>query len=224
MKEKTKGFMGPLLLIGFGIWTVLIQTVDVQSIGPQGSAVGFAACNGWFHRLTGVHWALYTLTDWLGLVPITICLFFGGVGLAQLLRRKSLRKVDMDILLLGVYYGVVVIAYLFFEEVPVNYRPVLVAGELEASYPSSTTLLVLSVLPTLHFQAKRRCSASAVRKTVCTFSVLFSAFMVTGRLVSGVHWLTDIIGAVLLSSGLFLSYRAGVLWWDKRKAGETKWN
>ena len=223
MKEK-KMLMGPLLLAGFGIWTVLIQTVDVQPIGPQRSVVGFAMSNGWFHRLTGVHWELYTLTDWLGLVPIAVCLFFGGVGLAQLLRRKSLRKVDMDILLLGVYYGVVVIAYLFFEEAPVNYRPVLVAGVLEASYPSSTTLLVLSVLPTLYFQAKRRCLALVVRKTVCTFSVLFSAFMVTGRLVSGVHWLTDIIGAVLLSSGLFLSYRAGVLWWDKRKAEEAKWN
>lgn len=223
MKEK-KMLMGPLLLAGFGIWTVLIQTVDVQPIGPQRIVVGFAMSNGWFHRLTGVHWELYTLTDWLGLVPIAICLFFGGAGLAQLLRRKSLRKVDMDIRLLGVYYGAVVITYLFFEGVPINYRPVLVEGVLEASYPSSTTLLVLSVLPTLHFQAKRRAMNRAVQKSTCAFSVLFSAFMVMGRLVSGVHWLTDIIGAVLLSSGLFLSYRAGVLWWDKRKAEEAKWN
>lgn len=40
--------------------------------------------------------------------------------------------------------------------IPVNYRPVLIEGRLEASYPSSTTLLVVSVMPTLMFQAYRR--------------------------------------------------------------------
>ena len=110
-------YAGPLLLAGFGIWTILVQTVNVQPIGPQGTAVGLASCNGWFHQLTGVHWTLYTLTDWLGLVPIAICLFFGTMGLAQLIRRKSLWKVDVDILLLGVYYGVVILGYLFFEKI-----------------------------------------------------------------------------------------------------------
>ena len=197
-------YAGPLLLAGFGIWTILVQTVNVQPIGPQGTAVGLATCNGWFHRLTGVHWTLYTLTDWLGLVPIAICLFFGTMGLAQLIRRKSLWKVDVDILMLGVYYGVVILGYLFFEKVPINYRPVLVDGVLEASYPSSTTLLVLSVMPTLNLQIKRRAADTAV----------------AGRLVSGVHWLTDIVGAMLLSGGLFFCYRAAIIRLF-RKAGEA---
>ena len=35
--------------------------------------------------------------------------------------------------------------------------------------------------------------------------------MVAGRLVSGVHWVTDIIGACFLSIGLFNIYKAVVL-------------
>ena len=210
MKKNQNLLAGTLLLVGFAVWTFLIQMVDVQPIGPNESTVGFAALNGWFHQLTGVHWMLYTLTDWLGLVPIFVCLIFAGVGFIQLVQRKSLLKVDLDIILLGVYYVFVIFGYLLFEMVPINYRPVLIEGFLEASYPSSTTLLVLSVMPTLYFQAQRRLAQNVFRQTICILSVLFSAFMVIGRLISGVHWLTDIMGAVLLSSGMFQIYKACV--------------
>ena len=216
MKKNQNVLAGILLLVGFAVWTFLIQEVDVQPIGPNGSSVGFAALNGWFHQLTGVHWMLYTLTDWLGLVPIFVCLIFASIGFVQLVQRKSLFKVDLDIIMLGAYYVLVIFGYLLFEMVPINYRPVLIEGFLEASYPSSTTLLVLSVMPTLYFQAQRRLSPNALRQTILIFSVLFSAFMVIGRLVSGVHWLTDIVGAVLLSSGIFLIYKASVNFLCKR--------
>ena len=210
MKKNQNVLAGILLLVGFAVWTFLIQEVDVQPIGPNGSSVGFAALNGWFHQLTGVHWMLYTLTDWLGLVPICVCLIFAGAGFVQFVQRRSLFKVDLDIIMLGAYYVLVIFGYLLFEIVPINYRPVLIEGFLEASYPSSTTLLVLSVMPTLYFQAQRRLTPNALRQTICIFSILFSAFMVIGRLVSGVHWLTDIVGAVLLSNGIFLIYKASV--------------
>ena len=211
--KKTKKIVsvGILLFTAFAVWTFLIQTVDVQQIGPRQSVVAFATVNGWFHRLTNVHWMLYTLTDWLGLVPIVVCLLFACVGFAQLVQRRSLLKVDLDILLLGVYYVLVIFAYLLFKMVPLNYRPVLIEGILEASYPSSTTLLVLSVMPTLHFQAERRLKNSALRHCIKVLTMLFSVFMVVGRLLSGVHWLTDIVGAIFLSGGLFLLYKASVL-------------
>ena len=123
---------------------------------------------------------------------------------------------DADILLLGVYYILVILGYLLFEMIPINYRPVLVEGYLEASYPSSTTLLVLSVMPTLVFQAKRRVKSKNARYALILFSILFAAFMVFGRTVAGVHWLTDIIGAALLSAGLYRLYEASVLLTERR--------
>ena len=151
---------------------------------------------------------IYTITDWLGLVPIIICMCFGMLGLVQLVKRRSLLKVDTDILLLGAYYVVVILGYLLFEMVPINYRPILINGNLEASYPSSTTLLVLSVMPTLKYQSDRRIANPMTRKSIALFVFAFSLFMVTGRLISGVHWATDIIGSVFLSSGLFMVYRS----------------
>ena len=141
----------------------------------------------------------------------------GVLGLVQLVRRKSLLKVDPDIILLGIYYILVIFGYLFFEMVPINYRPILIEGRMEASYPSSTTLLVLSVMPTLKFQVDRRSGNPKVRTAATVFTVAFSAFMVIGRLIAGVHWATDILGSVLLSAGLFLLYVSAVSFADGKK-------
>ena len=217
MKEKRNLLTGVGLIGAFALWTVLIRCVDVQAVGQNGTNVGFAVFNVWFHQLTGVHMTIYTITDWLGLVPIFICLCFGVLGLVQLIKRRSLLRVDPDILLLGVYYVLVIFCYLIFEMIPINYRPVLIEGRLEASYPSSTTLLVLSVMPTLMCQTYRRVENSLIRKAVATFAIAFSLFMVIGRLISGVHWATDIIGSILLSAGLYMLYRSVVMYTDKVK-------
>ena len=218
MKEYRKSSLrtGILLLILFAVWTVLVQNVDVQNAGQTGTKVGLATLNIWFHDLTGVHMMLYTITDWLGLVPVAICLAFGVMGFVQMIQRKSPLKVDADLILLGVYYIVVIAGYLIFEELPVNYRPVWIEGRLEASYPSSTTLLVLSVMPALTFQARRRLKNVRLNRAIRIGSAGFSLFMVVGRVLSGVHWITDIIGAILLSSGLFCIYRAIVIRYSKK--------
>ena len=214
--QKKDVIAGTGLLIGFVLWTILIQNVDVQPAGPDGSVIGFAAFNVWFHQMTGVHMLIYTITDWLGLVPVCVCLCFGAAGLIQSIRRRSLLKVDSDIILLGVYYILVILMYLVFEMVPVNYRPVLINGVLEASYPSSTTLLVLSVMPTLKYQIDRRSENRSIRRMTSIFVILFSVFMMTGRLIAGVHWATDIAGSVLLSSGLFMIYQFAVALADQK--------
>ncbi len=204
------------MLSAFIVWTILIMHIDVQKAGVQDTEVGFATLNVWFHRVTGVHMTIYTITDWLGLVPIFICMCFGMLGFCQLVKRRSLMKVDPDILLLGIYYIVVILGYLLFEMVTINYRPVLIEGRPEASYPSSTTLLVLSVMPTLKFQADRRIRSLLTQKVITAFVIVFSVFMFIGRLIAGVHWITDIVGSVLLSFGLYMTYKFTVIYADRK--------
>lgn len=204
--KKRKFWAAAALLAAFGLWTLAVKTLDVQGIGPLGSTVGFATVNGFFHRLTGVNMLLYHITDWLGLVPVAFGLGFAILGLAQWIRRKSICKVDRSILALGGFYVVTLAAYLLFEEWVINYRPVLIAGFLEASYPSSTTLLTLCVMPTAQMQLRRRIQNRVIRRWVCAAITGFAVFMVAGRLLSGVHWLTDIIGGVLLSGSLVMLY------------------
>ena len=203
---KKKFFVGAGFLGAFVLWTVLVSLVDIRPIGPNGSRVGFAALNRFVHGLTGVNLLLYTVTDWLGLVPIAVALGFAILGLVQWIKRKSLLKVDGSLLALGGFYTVVLAAYIFFEIVVINYRPTLIDGYLEASYPSSTTMLVMCVMPAAMIQLHTRIKSHVFRRCVMISIAVFIVFMVIGRLVSGVHWLSDIIGGALISAGLVIIY------------------
>ena len=197
---------GGLLLIVFAVWTVLIQSTDVQPIGPNGSYVGFAGLNQGIHKLTGVHMILYTVTDWLGLVPIACVLGFAVLGLVQWIKRKRFLAVDSSIFVLGGFYIVVMAVFVLFEYVVINRRPVLIAGVLEASYPSSTTMLVMCVMPTAMMQLRSRIQNEWLGRIVSISIIAFMVFMVGGRLLSGVHWITDIIGGALFSVGFVVLY------------------
>ena len=204
---KQKNFIGPtIFLLLFILWTLAVSVIDVKTIGPLESAVGFATINKLVHNLTGVNFILYNITDWLGLVPLAVCFGFGVLGFMQLIKRKIIFKVDYDILVLGVFYIIVIAVYLLFEVVVINYRPVLINGVLEVSYPSSTTMLTLCVMPTAIMQFNKRIKNITVKNAVVLISVIFTVFMVVGRILSGVHWITDIIGGALFSAGIVMMY------------------
>ena len=205
MKRK-HFFTGVFLIAAFFLWTIVLGIMDVQPIGPQGTMVGFAGLNQAVHVFTGVNMTLYTVTDWLGLVPLGFIFGFALIGLGQWIRRKHILRVDRSILTLGVFYLVVMALYVFFECYVVNYRPVLIEGKLEASYPSSTTILVLCVMPTVIMQLDICIRSRIIRRWVSVAMMLFAAFMVIGRLLSGVDWFSDIVGGVLISAGLVMLY------------------
>lgn len=207
-KEKQKDIYTAIgLLLTFALWTALICFVDVQAIGPNNSTVGLAAINRFVHDLTGVHMSLYVITDWLSLVPICFSMGFALFGLGQWIKKKHLLKVDRSILALGVFYVAVIAAYCFFEMFPLNYRPILINGYLEVSYPSSTTMLVLCIMTTAIMQFNARIDNIIIRRYIIFAMTTFMTFMVLCRLLSGVHWFTDIVGSVLLSALLVKAYQ-----------------
>ena len=206
--SRLKFAFGIGLILCFVVWTSLVLFVDKKPIGPLNSLVGFASLNGWFHSLMGVHMWLYNLTDLLGIIPFAVAFFFAVLGLIQLIKRKSLFKVDFDILMLGIYYLCVIFTYVLFEIIVINYRPVLIEGALEVSYPSSTTLLALSVMVPSIFQTRKRIKQKGLKIFIVSLISIFTVFMVVGRLISGVHWLSDIIGGTIISGGFIMIYSA----------------
>ncbi len=198
-------------IVLFALWTIIVKTLDYKPIGPNGTSVGLATINEYFHNLTGANHVLYVLTDWCGVVAIAVMLGYLVLGIFEWVKRKSILKVDYSLIVLGVYYIVVFAFYALFEYLIINYRPILINGILEASYPSSTTLLVGTVMPTAVLDLNKRIKNTALNRVVIITICVFTALTVIGRLLSGVHWLTDIIGGALLSVGLVFCYNAVVL-------------
>ena len=199
-----------VLFVLFAAFTVLVKVIDVDTVGPEGSAIGCAALNTAVHKTLGTSELWYEISDLFGLVALAVIGIFGLVGLIQLIKRKSLLKVEPTILALGVFYVLVVICYVFFEVVVINHRPVLMDGVLEASYPSSHTMLVLTVMGSA-IVVFRRSVASKTSKIIfeCAADAIILITLV-GRTLSGVHWITDIAGGVLLSAALITLYIAAL--------------
>lgn len=200
-------YVSVCMIVLFVLWTLVISTVDVAPAGPKNLTVGLATFNSYVSNIVGVNMLLYAVTDWLGLVPLAFAIGFAILGLIQWIKRGQLSLVDHSILVLGGFYIIVAAMYLFFEAFVINYRPVLINGYLEASYPSSTTMLTMCVMTTAAIQLNTRIKNNFPKRCVIFAVTIFTVFMVIGRFISGVHWVTDIIGGALLSAGLVMMYR-----------------
>ena len=189
---------------------LLVRLVDVAAIGPNGTSIGLSHLNGAVHNLTGEHMFWYHVTELLGALAILLAAFFGLIGLLQLIRRKSLRKVDREILALGGLYIIVICLYVLFEIVEINYRPVITPGDAvpEASFPSSHTMLSIVVFGSAMWLVPKFIRDEKIRKILRVVCVVLLVVTVLGRLLSGVHWFTDILGGVLISASLLLCFRA----------------
>ena len=204
MKRKNIILSIIMTIIAIG-YTVLVKMVNVKAIGPNGSKVGLAKINGPVSKLIGSHMSIYKITEILGYVVILIVLVYGLIGLIQLIKRKSLKKVDREIYLLGILYVMMAVVYVAFEKFVINYRPILIDGELEASYPSSHTLLALCIGISSIIVSKNYLP-DKYRKLTNGITILLLLGVFVGRIVSGVHWITDIIGGVLISMTLLMYF------------------
>ena len=206
MNNKKRNFLisGILLLIAI-TFTILVKVVDVKQIGVNNSSIGFATLNQFIFETTGVNIIWYHITDWLGLIPVFMAIVYAFIGLIQLIKRRSIFKVDKEIILLGLYYIIVIALYVFFEKVIINYRPILMNGFLEASYPSSHTLMTICICGS-SILINKKLFNNKITKVINYLSIIIITITVVGRLISGVHWFTDIIGGILISSGLLMTF------------------
>ena len=219
MKKQTENYLkyAAVFLLAFIVYTALVKTVDVRAIGPFFSKVGFSHFNDWVRDLFSYNKTWYTISQFLGYLAIAVCFCFVCTGAYQLFTGKEgLKSVNRGIWAVGGLYVALAVFYIFFDKVLViNYRPVL--GDqsiLEPSYPSSHTLLAVCVFLSASDQASKLIERTDIANMLSVCCWVAAAATVVSRLLSGVHWVTDIIGSLILSAFLLCLYLAG--------AGERK--
>ena len=208
MKKKARnGFIlsGVFTIVSI-LFLILIKTVDVQPIGPEGTSVGFATINGALFKLIGTHKLWYYITEVCGVIAILFAVLFAVIGLLQWIKRKSLWKVDKNILALGEMFLLVIALYVIFDKIPVNYRPVVLDEGIEPSFPSTHTMLSCCIIGCSLIELSQIITNKKTLGIIQKVCIGIIAVTVIGRFISGVHWFTDIIGGVLISGAIVSLY------------------
>ena len=205
MKKRNLVISVILILLAI-IFTILVKNVDVNTLGANGSNIGFSTLNRSVFDNIGVNMTWYNITNCLGIISIIIALAYVLIGLIQLVKRKNVFKVDKEIIALGIFYVILAAIYIAFEIFIVNYRPILMDGELEASYPSSHTMLTIFICGSAILINSKLFNDNKIAKITNVVALILMIVTVIGRLLSGVHWFTDILGGIIIASALLMSY------------------
>ena len=220
MSKKGNIIISIFLTIVSVIYTLLVKYVDVKAIGPNNSKVGFSSLNDAFRNLVNSNMGIYKITELLGYIIILIVLVYGALGLIELIKNKSIKKVDRELIILGCFYGLVLITYVLFEKVIINYRPILIDNELEASYPSSHTILSLCIGISSIIVSKKYLNKKYLKITN-TLTIVLMSLVLVGRMISGVHWISDIIGGIIISCTLLMYFKTAY-YWNRKKTSSQK--
>ncbi len=210
MNTKRKYALAGLLGLLAVLFTVLVRTVDRAAIGPADTSVGFARLNHAMAETIGTNGVWYAVTEWLGILALLVAGGFAVLGLVQWLTRKCLKKVDRPILALGGLYAATIVLYVFFEKIAINCRPILTEGSQhpEASFPSSHTVMVCVIMGSAAIVLRRYVKKVSLLRAIEAGCLLVTVVTVVGRLLSGAHWLTDILGGLLYAAALLAAFSA----------------
>ncbi len=206
MKNKKNIIISIVLTIISIVYTILVKFVDISSIGPNNSSVGLSKLNLFFKNLVESNMTIYKISELLGYIVMLLVLIYGCIGFFQLIKRKSLKKVDKEIVKLGCFYALMLVVYVIFEKLEINYRPVLIDGVLEASYPSSHTILALCICFSSLITSKKYFNKKYI-KIINLITIILTSLVLLLRTISGVHWISDIIGGVIISMTLISYYQ-----------------
>ena len=101
-------------------------------------------------------------------------------------------------------FVLVIATYFLFEKVIINYRPVLEDGVLEASFPSSHTMVTMTIFGCVRAFFKTEPGDNGLMQVLLLAGTVLAPLF---RLLSGMHWVTDIIGGCLYSVMFIALYR-----------------
>ena len=222
--KKNNVIISICLIILAIAYTFIVKFIDVQAIGPEDSSVGLASFNNMIFNIFGVNMNLYKFTNIIGVIPVLIVFAYFVIGLVQVIQRKNVLKVDKELLVLGIFYIVTIIIYFIFEFLVINYRPILMDGELDPSYPSSHTMLAIFICISSVILNKSTFGEIKILKIVNVISIITMICIVIGRWVSGVHWTTDIMGGIIFAVALIMSYYTVITSICSRRNDEIKNN
>ena len=137
------------------------------------------------------------ITDIILITSLAVLGVFAVLGLYQLITRKSLKKVDRNLLAFIPPLLIMVVIYIVFEKfIVINVRP---DGSGEPSFPSTHTMVVA----TIFFLTMNNLKKYIHNKPLCIILDIVMLALIsltaTGRVLANKHWPMDVIFGIIFA-------------------------
>lgn len=143
-----------------------------------------------------MNWA--RITDIILISSILSLSVFAILGLCQLFSRKSIKKVDRSLLAMFIPLILMAVAYFVFNHFLIwNVRP---NGSGEASFPSSHVMVVSTIFFCIALILPQYIHSKLACASLNLLMLLLIVFTAIGRVVSNMHWMSDVFGALAFSA------------------------
>lgn len=194
--------IGGVLLFLFILLLILLMTVDrANNIYKQ---IGLFS----FNKLFLVDYSNEAWDEFSDVILYISLLFILGLaiyGFYQLSKKRSLFKVDKDIIFIGCGLAILAFVWLVFDKlIDVNYRPIAISGTAQTSFPSTHTMIAAFVLlAATRAILKRNGNEIKYQLLAYSGSSILILLCSLGRILSKMHWATDVLGGLFIGVGLF---------------------
>lgn len=194
------------LFLVFAIFTILVKFVDTSVVATTGTQIGLSSINKPLFDFFGANETWGTISTLLFVIAGVVVLTLATIAVVEMIKSKSLFKINHKLLLVALLYVLTAIFYVIFEFVIINYRPLLDEGLIKASYPSSHTLLICVVCLSACLIVPDYIKSNPLKITITTILCLISVLAPITRLLAGMHWFTDVVASIILSLALVMLY------------------
>lgn len=120
------------------------------------------------------------------------------LGLIQLISRRSLKKVDHELLMFPIPLAIMAIVYVVFEKFLIlNTRP---NGSGEPSFPSTHVMITATIFFMVAVVLPRYIKSKVLCAMFDIIMLILLVLVCTGRILANMHWPTDVAGGVVFAS------------------------
>ena len=154
-----------------------------------------------------MQWEL--ITNIILAISILTLAIFVCLGIYQWVTRKSLKKVDPELLWMPLPLALMALTYLIFEYIFVlNTRP---NGSGEPSFPSTHVMVVTTIFFLVTMILPKYVKNKTARVILEVLMVIMIGLNATGRVLANMHWPVDVIGGIafafIFTEIYYMSYK-----------------
>lgn len=204
MRRKSLDIIISILWLILLIFTILVSFVDVKIFNVTNTKIGLYSLNKIFLVNSINSNYINIISNGIFLICLLVIILMLLLITFEYFKTKKINKNNLNFF---IHFLIMVLIWIIFDKILIiNYRPILINGNIEGSYPSTHVMVSTFVLLFLSDQLKKIFKNDKIFYIISIGLIIIQSI---SRILLTMHWFTDIIGGLLIGCLLFFTFLRG---------------